>query len=138
MNAAAIQPCASCGRELPTTALLYGSSGMICQSCDANAEAEVVASRATTQLIIAPPALGLIGTFAVCLPFINLFVPGLCGLGAVASGISAIRLGATGTPAEGVTGTKQVLLIAAGAIGGLWGFGLAATTVMGWLGIALS
>ena len=138
MNAAAAEACASCGRELPAAMLLYGSNGMICQSCDANIEAAVVVSKATTQLIIAPPALGLVGTFAICLPVINIFVPGLCGIGALVSGISAIKLGATGTLEDGVSSTKQALLIGAGIIGGIWGLGLAGMTVMSWLGLALS
>ena len=138
MNAAALSRCTSCGLELPASTMLYGSNGMVCQSCDANAEAEVVVAKATTQLIIAPPALGLVGTFAVCLPFINLFVPGLCGIGALVSGISAIRLGATGTPADGVTSNKQILLIAGGAVGALWGLGLTGMTVLGWIGFAFT
>jgi hypothetical protein len=136
--AADLAACARCGRQVPRHVLGYdGAANLVCPSCEADAEVATVAKKSFTQLIIGPPALALIGSFGICLPFINLFVPALFGVGAVAAGIAAVRAGISGSAAEGVTEGNKIFLILSGIVGGLWGLGLVGMNLVAWLGIAI-
>jgi hypothetical protein len=130
--------CGRCGRQVPRHVLGYDSgANLVCPSCEADEEVAAVAKRSFTQLIVGPPGLALIGTMAMCLPIINLFVPALFGVGALAAGYAALRAGISGSKTEGVSDGNKVFLILSAIVGGLWGFGLVGMNLLAWLGLAI-
>ncbi len=138
MNTAELARCTRCQSEYASSQMLHGSDGMICQSCEADAEAAVAGRRGVIKQMVGSPALALLGTLGLCVPLLNYFMPALCGLGALLSGITSVQLGATGTEADGVSDANKVFLIISGAIGGLWGLGLLGLSLLSWIGLLIN
>jgi hypothetical protein len=127
----ATEPCVVCKKSFYSNELLYGSKGMICVECEANARMDSNFTRGLWMTVIGGPMFGMTGTSMLCA--ILLFGPvgpffGFCfGVATFLAGWRALMAGWTLSQPDAeqqVGGLEKGALFTSGALSLAWGLGL--------------
>ncbi|MBO6933840.1 MAG: hypothetical protein JJ863_02655 [Deltaproteobacteria bacterium] len=131
------QPCAQCGRVVPTSSMVYnGQAQLICMTCESDAQFAEASTKSMIQTAISPPLLALVGTMMFCVPLLSLIVPLICGIMSMFASVQAIRMGMDNSRV-GATDRNQPLLLISGILSALWALGIIGVQILSYVGMAL-